>query len=215
MNIFHRFTSWPTTPALKRYRVAKFKQRRQILSRRHLRTLEHVQIGGCTGLSFEWISRHRRRPGERPEARVEFLNSDAAWTVINMFANFFNSAGRDVRAERITRVAPNGCNMQCGSHVDEDDFDTFAATLRHFDAHPGYHIVEIRFNQLMPNHLCALHVGIGGMTFFEPNSGEYSVAVGDRKAFLLALSAQYATYVSPKGKSTELTFRDVSFYHVG
>jgi len=209
------FTSWKTIFALKRYRVAKFKQRRQIKTRAFLGTLQHVKIGGCTGLCFTWVARHRRWPGEQGGQRIDFMNTDQAWAEINLFAQFFNSApALGSHADRIARVAPRGCGMRRGPWIDEQDYRAFGTTLAHFATYRGYHIVEMAFNEDAPNHICALHTSIAGLRFFDPNSGEYAVPPGKEAAFLGALTQQYRGYVSPAGETLQLTFKHLYFYHI-
>lgn len=162
---------------------------------------------GCAGTACS---------AERPGRRIDFLNTDRAWDDINLFAQFFNSATpQGNHADRIRRVAPNGCGLQRQDWVDEQDYQDFGLALRHFADNPGYHIVEMRFAQLVPNHICALHADANGIALFDPNSGEYAVPTGQGAAFLRALAGQYASYVSPRGQAIALTFRNLYFYHIG
>ncbi len=209
------FTSWKTIYALSRHRVAKYKQRRQLNTRPHLKVLENVQIGGCTGLSFTWVQRHQKNPGETPSQRIEYLNTDQAWTNIDYFAGFFNNIPAGSYAERIEVVAPASVGMQRRGSVSERDYESFATALEHIIANPGYHFVMMCLKEVPTNHICALWSGVNGVVFFDPNSGEYKVSKGKIQALLKALTAQYATYVSSTGVKTKLTFREIQFHHVG
>lgn len=213
--MFRRVVSWKTSPALKCYRMAKYKQRRQIMTRSFMREFEYVQAGGCTGLAFFWVDRRRKHPAETAADRIASLNTKESWKGIDEFAYSFNKARGDFGVNRIMRVAPHGCGLQCGAWVEETDFVAFQSTLDHLAAWPGFHILEMRFNQAVAGHICAMQAGLDGLRFFDPNSGEYVAAPKSEAAFLRLLTAHYKTYVSSTGKTMPLTFLKLCFYHVG
>ncbi len=211
------FTSWKTTANLKQYRVAKFKQRRQIFSRPALRAMANIQIGGCTGLSFAWVQRHQKQRGEMPADRIAYLNTDEAWANTDYFAGFFNNTPHHTYADRVAYVAPSALGMRKGGTAIEKDYASFATALRHLDANPGHHIVLMDLNGkgVSTNHFCSLYVDGGKMKFFDPNSGEYLCTSAQRLDFFKALTAQYLTYVSASGAAIAIKFKEVQFHHVG
>ncbi|WP_158070110.1 YopT-type cysteine protease domain-containing protein [Motiliproteus sp. MSK22-1] len=184
-------------------------------TRAHLSSLKSVQIGGCTGLSFQWIQRHKRFATEKPTDRIEFLNSDGAWTQIDYFAKQFNSwRTGGTYPERVEKVTPHTLGGQMGEHHQEFNTATFSKTLAHLNNNPGYHIVIMELKGANTNHVCALHQDDNKMTFFDPNSGEYSLSSSNRASFLKNLETQYGTYVTSGGKSQSLSFESVHFCHV-
>ncbi len=209
------FTSWKTISDLKRFRIAKYKQRRQLKTRPLLATLPEVQIGGCTGLSFGWVQRYRKVPAEAAPKRVEYLNSDQGWRNIDYFAGFFNNLRGADYGERVDVVAPAAVGLRRRGTVQETNTATFGAALAHMYANTGFYIVIMCLRESPTNHLCALYAHPDGMVFFDPNSGEYRVPRGSMLAFFQALVRQYATYVSSTGVRNPLSFREIQFHHIG
>ncbi|WP_334189586.1 hypothetical protein [Noviherbaspirillum sp.] len=209
------FTSWKTISDLKRFRVAKYKQRRQIKSRPLLATLPEVQIGGCTGLSFGWVQRYRKVPAEVAAKRIDYLNSDQGWRNIDYFAGFFNNLPAASYGERVDVVAPAAVGMRRRGTVTETNYATFGSALTHLYANPGFYIIIMNLKGMPTNHLCALYAHPDGMIFFDPNSGEYKVPRGRMLDFFLALVRQYATYVTSAGAKVPLSFREIQFHHLG
>lgn len=191
------FASWPTPLALKIHRVAKFKQRRQILSRPHLATLPHIAAGGCTGLCACWIERRLQNPAEPAIARLASLNTDASWTRIDDLSRRFNQ-GTD-RSDRAHGIMPNvpGKYRVAAIYIDgEGDFKDLAKKL---DEWPGYYVIELSFKAGDINHLCALYNDGTRVHFFDPNSGEYVLPQALVTGFFRKLRTHYANYVSPGG----------------
>ncbi|WP_041599063.1 YopT-type cysteine protease domain-containing protein [Hahella chejuensis] len=211
------FTSWKTISALKQFRVAKFKQRRQIMTRPLLQQMKNIQVGGCTGLSFSWVQRHQRQRGETPANRIDYLNTDIAWKNTDYFAGYFNNTKHHSYADRIASVAPTSLGMRHGGVVIEKNYDTYGSALQHLSNNPGHHIVMMVLSGkgISTNHVCALYVDADGMKFFDPNSGEYRCTTGKRLDFFKQLTAQYHTYVSSGGVAIDITFKEVQFHHVG
>lgn len=212
---FSRYTSWKTKPRLKRFRIVKYKQRSQILTRPNLAVLENVQIGGCTGLSFGWIRRTRAAPHETPAQRLGYLDTDQSWRVIDVFAKYFNEQWGPNYAARVTRTSLHGCGLSYQSGVTETNFLTYGTALPHIRANDGFHVLVLRFLELGPSHVCALYADTQGMRFFDPNSGEYYVGTNDQLEFFRALTEQYADYVAPNGVQASKTFSSVEVHHLG
>lgn len=208
------FTSWPTPLALKIHRVAKFKQRRQIKSRAHLAGLAHIQIGGCTGLSFCWIEQRLWYPRVPASVRIARFNTDEAWTRIDQLANRFNQGGLR-GAARVNAVAPNIPGRRRGSAIEIDGDGDFSDLRQALDAAPGYYVVELVFKGKSISHLCALYNGGMGVEFFDPNSGEYHLLKARAAAFFRNLRAHYARYIAPNGSAAAQEFETVWLFPVG
>ncbi len=208
------FTSWPTPLSLKVFRVAKFKQRRQIKSRPHLATLQHIQIGGCTGLSCCWIEQRLWYPRVPASVRLARFNTDEAWSRINQLANRFNNSGL-LRAEQVNVVAPNIPGKGRGAEIQIDGDGDFRDLRRALDAEPGYYLVELVFKGSRISHLCALYNGGTGLEFFDPNSGEYALPKVAVAAFFRNLRSHYANYVAPNGQSVAQEFQTVYLFPIG
>lgn len=204
------FTSWATTRALTAYRTTKFKQRRQIMTR--FRHLPHVQVGGCTGLTFGWLQRHRRSPSEGGTARLAVLNTDQHWNHIDYLASVFNSraAGKSY-ADRIATVAKHSLGMKAGEMCEHTSAKDFSAVIHHLDNHPGYHAALMVLGGANTNHICAAVQRSSDLVFFDPNSGEYTVKNEHREGFFTALYAQYRTYVSSTGARRNITIDKLIF----
>ncbi len=212
------FHSWPTIWQLKWYRVAKYKQRRQIMGRPALGAahMPHIQNGACTGLSYAWIRQLRTMPTQGPVARCAALNSDASYTQHNYLASVYNSAAAGASyPARMATVAHHALGTAAGAAVNLNvqDFVNFTGLLHHLDTQHGEHLVAMDLNGVPTNHLCALSQGATHMRFFDPNLGEFRVANANRLAFFRNLVTQYATYVSGGGVAIHITFDawDVSF----
>lgn len=209
------FTSWPTTWNLSWHRTAKYKQRRQIFSREHLKGLPNIQSGACVGLSFAWIVRHTSRPLEAAGLRCQSLNPNCAYDQHNNVSGIFNRGGHTyllrVQAAATRVLGTVAANV---IEVDEVNFVTFNAVLGHLNAHPGYHVVNMQFPESPTGHLIALHQGATHLVVFDPNSGEYRIANADRQAFFLALKRQYLTYVKSNGEAMPLTISDFDIFYL-
>lgn len=208
------FTSWPTPMALKMFRVAKFKQRRQIKSRPHMRTLPYIQGGGCTGLSFCWVEQRLWFPRVPASVRIARFNTDEAWNRINQLANRFNNSGL-VGAARVNTVAPNIPGKRRGAAVMIDGDSDFNDLRRTLDTAPGYYAVELVFVDKTVSHLCALYSGGMGLEFFDPNSGEYYLPKAGTAAFFRNLRSHYATYIDTDGDADPQNFETVLLYPIG
>jgi hypothetical protein len=208
------FTSWPTPLALKVFRVAKFKQRRQIKSRPHLATLPYVQNGGCTGLSFCWIEQRLWYPRVPASVRLARFNTDEAWTRINQLANRFNNSGLG-RSARVSAVAPNIPGRGRGTPIPIDGDGDFGDLRRALDAEPGYYVVELVFKGRSISHLCALYNGGMGLEFFDPNSGEYLLPKLAVASFFRHLRTHYANYVGADGRAVAQEFETVWLFPIG
>jgi hypothetical protein len=208
------FVSWPTISALSKFRVAKYKQRKELKSRPLLEAMPNVQIGGCTGLSFGWTQRIQLNPSETASKRIAYMNTDQAWRNIDYFADVFNNLPARTYGQRVAEIAPHACGMKKGVSASEMDPTTYATAIQHIAAHPGYHMVIMALRGAGTNHVCAMRAG-GDINFFDPNSGEYKVSPKNLKAFFLALTAQYATYISARGVKLNITFSEVQFHHIG
>lgn len=208
------FSSWPTPVALKIYRVAKFKQRRQVKSRRHLMNLANIQNGGCTGLSFCWIEQRLWYPRVPAGVRIARFNTDAAWTRIDQLAHRFNHTGLGP-AERVNVTAPNIPGRRRGAPVAIDGQGDFGDLRLALDAAPGYYVLELAFRDQDLTHLCALYNGGAGLEFFDPNAGEYHVPTLAMAAFFRNLRGHYAKYVAPGGETRPQVFETLSLYPIG
>ncbi len=211
----NNFTSWPTISALKKHRVAKYKQRRQIMTRPLLQAMPNIQIGGCTGLSFAWIQRHQKMPSETSSDRIKYLDTDQAWSNVDYFASVFNNLPAKDYATRIAEIAPHSCGMKKGSSVIEKDFSGFSTAIKHLNDNPGYHVVMMCLTPVKTNHVCGAWSGSGGIVFFDPNSGEYKVTKKQTQDLFKSLVLQYASYVSAKGIKTSIKFSEIQFHHIG
>lgn len=205
------FTSWPLGWRLSWLRVAKYKQRRQLFTRAHLQTLDNIQIGACTGLSFAWVQRHRRQPTEGAVSRIESINSDGAFDNHNYLAGVFNGpgiGGGAGYAGKIATVAQHALGTNAGGIASMSEFNltTFAGAVHHLTGNPGYHVMVMHISNFATSHVCALWIGPTHMVFFDPNFGEFKVQLGQIASFFLNLKAQYATYISASGVRTELEF---------
>ena len=156
----------------------------------------------------------KRFSSEKPSDRLDFLNSNEAWKQIDYFASQFNSWDFGTTGPKIVAtLAPHALGCQMGKHLQESSTKTFDNTIPFLDNNPGYHILQMVLEEVNTNHLCALHQN-DTMTFFDPNSGEYSIKKGNRVAFFKNLATQYGTYVFSTGKSQPLTFSSVFFCHL-
>jgi hypothetical protein len=209
-----QFTSWPTPLALKLFRVAKFKQRRQLKSRPHLATLPYVQGGGCTGLSFCWIEQRLWYPRVPASVRLARFNTDEAWTRIDQLANRFNNSGLG-RAARVDAVAPNIPGKARGAAIPIDGDGDFQELRQVLAAEPGYYVVELVFKAGRISHLCALYSGGMGLEFFDPNSGEYVLPKAAAAGFFRNLRAHYANYIGADGARTPQEFDTVWLFPIG
>ena len=181
--------------ALKIFRKAKFKQRRQIKSRAHLATLPHIERGGCTGLSACWVERRLLNPTELAGARLASFNDDASWTRINDMARRFNGCTGG-RAVRVHAIMPNIPGKEHGDAITingQGDFQDLSSKLAES---PGYYAIELTFKNGLINHLCVFYYGGGRLHFFDPNSGEYQVPQSMVNIFFRTLRTHYANYVS-------------------
>lgn len=203
------FTSWPLGWRLSWSRVAKYKQRRQLKTRAYLATLDNIQIGACTGLSFAWVQRHRRQPTEGATSRIESINSDGAFANHDYLASIFNGPGTGGGyAGKIATVAQHALGTNAGgiAAISEYNLTTFPGARHHLTAHPGYHVMVMHITNFATSHVCALWIGPTHMVFFDPNFGEFKVPLAGITAFLLNLKEQYATYISAAGVRTALEF---------
>jgi hypothetical protein len=208
------FASWRTPLALKMYRVAKFKQRRQIKSRRHLMNLANIQNGGCTGLSFCWVEQRLWYPRVPASVRIARFNTDEAWTRIDQLAHRFNHSGLGP-AQRVNVVAPNIPGRGRGTPIDIDGQGDFNELSRALDAAPGYHVIELAFRNEFLTHLCAIYNGGVRLEFFDPNSGEYHMPALAVAAFFRNLRSHYAKYVTPSGDTRPQVFETLTLYPIG
>lgn len=208
------FTSWPTPMALKVFRVAKFKQRRQIKSRPHLKTLPSIQIGGCTGLSVCWIEQRLWFPRVPASVRLARFNTDEAWNRINQLANRFNNSGLR-GAARVNVVAPNIPGKGRGAFTSIDGDGDFQDLRKVLEDQPGYYAVELIFKGKTISHLCALYSGGMGLEFFDPNSGEYYLPKAGIAAFFRGLRNHYATYIDSDGDADPQNFKTVCLFPIG
>jgi hypothetical protein len=208
------FTSWKTSLSLRRFRVAKFKQRRQIQTR--FKHLENVQIGGCTGLSFGWLQHHMREPGHPPAGRIIALDSDRSWVQIDYFAEVFNGTAAPSYQARVDAIAPFALGQgSCVMQATNETGAMFEDAIKHFDDNPGHHAIIMVLGKVDTNHVCAAHQGDTTLRFFDPNSGEYVVGNGQRRTFFQALAQQYGTYVSATGKRININVARWEFFALG
>lgn len=208
------FSSWPTPLSLKLFRVAKFKQRRQLKSRPHLATLPYVQGGGCTGLSFCWIEQRLWYPRVPASVRMARFNTDEAWTRINQLANRFNNSGLR-RAARVDAVAPNIPGRARGAALAVDGDGDFQELRQMLSSQPGYYVVELVFKAGSISHLCALYSGGTGLEFFDPNSGEYALPKAVAPLFFRNLRTHYANYIGVDGAKVPQVFDTVWLFPIG
>jgi hypothetical protein len=199
---------------LKMHRVAKFKQRREIKSRRYLATLAHIQQGGCTGLSVCWIEQHLTFPSMPATMRIARFNNDYAWNRINQLADRFNNRALG-RLERVHGVAPNISNRSHGVAVYIDGDSDFKDLRETLIGTCGYYMVELVFKKGTINHMCALYAGGQRMKFFDPNSGEYVVNNVDIARFFRKLRGHYAGYIAADGTAKPQEFDVIWLYPLG
>jgi hypothetical protein len=201
------FTSWPTIANLAQFRVAKYKQRRVLYTTGRI-SEDSLKVGACTGLSFEWLQMHRKDPTATPASRVGAFKNDSAFDSIAYFAKVFNSTGSSYE-ERLKTCGQFSFGRQRDVPVAEErDNVGFATLLKHLKDNPGYHaiLMILEFGKNSTNHVCALFQPKGGaLTYFDPNSGEYSVLEDRRQYFFQQLVAQYLTYITAAGVVTPVT----------
>jgi len=197
-----KFTSWSLGWRIGRYRVAKYKQRRQLQTRAGMDFLEALADGACTALTLAWIGAHRANPLQTAGTRIESFNSDADFFRHNRTAASYNAV-QGSHAARVEAAAPGDI---ANRHLTEADLTTFSATLARLTARPGYYIVTMEITNYPTSHVCALFADASGLVLFDPNFGEFKVQASNRAAFFLLLRKQYETYVSKDGVKTKLAF---------
>lgn len=200
------FTSWPTISSVKKYRTAKYKQRRVLYETGWIEN-DNLKVGACTGLSYRWISLHKKAPSQSASSRTRALKPSSIFSSIAYFAEIFNSSdGGSSYEARITNTAKFALGSSTGPIVTESDNVGFSKFTQ---LRPGYYVIymELRHASGNTNHVCAGFQSGGEFTFFDPNSGEYKVKNADLKHFLQELVKQYRGYVTAKGKRVEVTIK--------
>jgi hypothetical protein len=212
--------SWKTTDALKVFRNAKFKQR-TYTRKQDLSTLEDLEVGACAVLSIDWIKQHmQNQSAAGGEVRTQQL-ARTNWVAADQRANAFNNTGsagegtyrRPVAVavtSNISTKAADGAGIQTPNR---------ATLLGYLDAVTGRYYVIImnllrRGGTRSTGHMCSAYQSGTHLTFFDANSGEYYVANASRTSFLLALEAQYGTYVTPGGESQPRTVTQWEAYRL-
>ncbi|MGE7990121.1 YopT-type cysteine protease domain-containing protein [Pseudomonas sp. NPDC089554] len=202
------YVSWKTPFALKMHRVAKFKQRAVLLGSSAPQGMPGVGNGACIGLVFAWLRRRLQQPTEAPKARAEHLCQEDTLYKVDVDCSSFNGGYRHAgsRVDRLLRAAPNICGMSGRSAVEAQGKDGLATLVAHLDETlPGYYILEFTYEEVPVSHGCALYVDENGMSFFDPNSGEYRIGHRGKLAFFQQLYNHYRNYVSSEGVKAERT----------
>ena len=187
--------SWPTIKSLTAFRTAKYKQRRVLCETGWIEDA-HLKVGACTGLSLEWLKAHHAKPGGSASSRMDSFKVGGRFAYIAQLAKVFNSVGLTYE-ERIQLAAraylgrADLGKMIAGAET--------AQLLTYLAANPGYGMLLMELSPAKTNHVCAYFQDATGLTFFDPNSGEYRAKDGDRTALIAALRAQYLTYLPLKG----------------
>lgn len=212
------YVPWKTPIAMKINRVAKFKQRAQLTKNPYLADLPSVKKGACVGLTFAWLSRHIQQPAESPQKRTEFLSRDDTWCRVDVYCDSFNSTLILDKVKRIAQNAPNLCGLVKASSVQAEGAAGLATLVDHINATlPGYYVLEVTFDapRGTPSHACGIYADNNGMSFFDPNSGEYRIRADGKLAFLKRLYDHYLNYVSGTGVKTRLAFDDLYLVQLG
>lgn len=206
------WTSWPTLSSVKKYRVAKYKQRRVLQETGWIKD-ERLSVGACTGLSYRWISLHKKTPTESATNRTQALKPTSIFQTVAYFADVFNS--NDSGLSYKSRIA-NTAKFSLGgvtttsSIVSEKDNIGFGTFIQQLDNTSGYYVVFMNLSHSAgsTNHVCAAFQTNSHLIFFDPNSGEYKVKNEQRKHFLQELVRQYKTYVTSSGKKVDVTINE-------
>jgi len=187
--------SWPTIKSLTAFRTAKYKQRR-VLNETGWIEDARLQVGACTGLSLEWLKAHHAKPAGSASSRMDSFKAGGRFAYIAQLAAVFNAVGKTY-PERIQLVARAYLGRaDLGEAIAGADTPRL---LTYLAANPGYGMLMMKLSPATTNHICAYFQDATGLTFFDPNSGEYRAKDGDRTALIAALRAQYLTYLPSKG----------------
>lgn len=212
------YVSWKTPFALKMHRVAKFKQRAVILGSSAPPGMPGVENGACIGLVFAWLRRRLQQPGEAPKSRAEHLGQEDTLYKVDVDCSSFNGCyyRAESRIDRLVQAAPNICGLSARSSVEAQGEEGLATLVAHLgDTQPGYYILEFTYEEVRISHACALYVDEGGMSFFDPNSGEYRISHTGKLAFFQQLYNHYRSYVSAKGEKLERTIDQLFLVQLG
>lgn len=187
--------SWPTIRSLEAFRTAKYKQRRVLNSTGWIED-PNLQVGACTALSLEWLKAHHANPSMSASKRIASFKAGADKTKLSWLAGVFNAVGTTYpeRIKMVARAFLGRANL--GDQIDGPDTAGLTAYL---DANRDYGMLMMKLTPAITNHICAYFQDATALTFFDPNSGEYRVNNGDRRAMIAALRAQYLTYLYSSG----------------
>ena len=212
------YIAWKTPLLMKIDRVAKFKQRSQLTQNPYLKGLPGVAGGACVGATFAWLNRHLQSPAESPRNRAAFLSLDDTWCRISVYCSAFNSTLILDHINRIKANLPNICGRQDSSSTVEYGEQGLSGLVTHINAtQPGYYVWEFTFEstEKMSTHVCGLYADKNGMSFFDPNSGEYRIRPDKKLEFLQKLYKHYLNYVSGTGAKKALKMDELYLVQLG
>ncbi len=210
------YIPWKTPFHMKIDRVAKFKQRSQLAKNPYLQTLPGMAGGGCVGAAFAWLNRHLESPAESPRKRVAFLSLNKTWCQISLHCSKFNNTRSLDHIDRIKTNLPNICGRWDSSSTVQKGEQGLSGLVAHInDTQPGHYFWEFSFGRGLPTHCCALYVDRNGMSFFDPNSGEYRIRPDKKLEFLQKLHKHYLNYVSGSGVKQPLEMDDLYLVQLG
>lgn len=196
------FKSWATIDDLRRYRVAKYKQRRQLNHTfergvKFFNENDALAKGACTALCRDWIMNGM---GGTPETRLSNLIGQTYFAGAVAFATAMNRGGADGYERTQLEFAIREIGKTRAAYIVENNFGTFENLRPHLIGHDGHHMMFMKFvptARIRTGHVVAAYTHGGIMNFFDPNSGEYQVGLNDGAltTFFRALVRQYETYV--------------------
>ncbi|MGY1918088.1 YopT-type cysteine protease domain-containing protein [Pseudomonas tolaasii] len=212
------YVSWKTPIGMKVHRVAKFKQRSALSNNAAIKEMPGVQNGACIGLAFAWLRRRLQQPSETPQRRIQYLGQEDTLYKVDVDCSSFNRCYyRSARGiERIVAAAPNICGMSSRSAIEASGLTGLEVLASHIDETlPGYYLWECTFTEGVTSHAFALYADGSGMSFFDPNSGEYRIGAKGKLAFFKQLYNHYRHYVSMKGVKADLQFDKLFLIQLG
>jgi hypothetical protein len=212
---------WEVTEALKGYRVAAFYQRDLVLG--PYSAFQDLQVGACTGLSFEWAKRHKSNIGESPENRMKWMSRAELWRndIVKTTQTFNGTQSSHVNySEKIKAAgAPygidvnvsflNGTPTKRSSEIDA--IKNELASLRE------YYFIMLRFSNSTSNHLTAGYtdtIDEKSLRLFDPSFGEFLIRFGILRKFIDAWIKQYATYINKDGVETKLDINKIEVHRM-